>query len=451
MDERTRRIDEFDRSLVALTPRTFVTPTIVGINVAIFLVMVACGMHFVQPDVHGLLRWGANYGPKTINGQWWRLLTCTFLHIGVLHLGFNMLVLWDAGRLAERLLGNAGFLLVYLLCGLAGSLASLWWHPGIVSAGASGAIFGVYGALLGFLALRRDTIPFEVLKGLRSSAFVFLIYNVFFGLTVPGIDMAAHLGGLAAGFVCGLAMSQPLAGEAISGRRKRSALVAAGGGSLVVLLAFALPKPSADILNLLDRFGLGGEYLALGEYDRAIARFSDDIRRDPRQPTAYVGRGDAYLARGACDKAIADFSEAIRLDRNEAGAYSDRSLAYSRKAEYEKAIADASEAIRLDPKRARAYSIRAAAYILVGEHKKAIADCDEAIKLEPKLSSAYLNRGLAYRGMGQHDLAIQDFTEGIRLEPRSFLLYVARAQAYREAGDITNAWSDERKAQELMK
>jgi rhomboid protease GluP len=115
--------------------------------------------------VGSLIAWGANYGPDTItNGQWWRLLTSMFLHIGIVHLAFNMIVLLQIGPFVERLVGNVGFLIVYFVSGFAGNVTSLVWNPYTVSAGASGAIFGLYGLLLGFLLMsRRDSIPTDVL------------------------------------------------------------------------------------------------------------------------------------------------------------------------------------------------------------------------------------------------------------------------------------------------
>lgn len=243
-DERGNRVDAFHRTLAALTPRAFVTPTVIGINGAVFTATVVGGVHALVPTAADLVGWGANFGPMTTHGQWWRLLTCTFLHIGIVHLAFNMWVLWDVGRLVERLVGNTGFAVIYLLSGAAGSLTSVWWHPGIVSAGASGAVFGIYGALLGFLALRRRSVPPGVLRELRNSTLGFLFFNLVYGLSEPGIDLAAHVGGLACGFVCGHAMTQPLVARAVAGRRVRNIAVAVVG--VVALVIAAARVPSAE-------------------------------------------------------------------------------------------------------------------------------------------------------------------------------------------------------------
>src|SRR5262252_11016003 len=189
-------------------PNVSVTSVLIALNVAIFGLMLAWGVAPMQPAIDSLIQWGANYGPKTTQGEWWRMFTCMFLHIGVLHLLFNMIALWNVGGFMERLLGSSGFVVLYLLSGLLGSVASVAWNPFVVSAGASGAIFGLYGGLLAFLVRHRDTMPYANLAALRTNTLAFVGYNLLYGLVQEGIDMAAHIGGLAGGFLCGLVLTQ---------------------------------------------------------------------------------------------------------------------------------------------------------------------------------------------------------------------------------------------------
>jgi rhomboid protease GluP len=247
-----------------LTPRGFVTEALVAVNVLVFVIMVATGVSPMEPKVADLLRWGADYAPRTTSGEWWRLLTATFLHIGVIHLAMNMYVLWSAGRFVERLFGNAGFLIAYLSAGLAGSIASLVWSPYITSAGASGAVFGVYGALLGFLAREQKSIPGATLQSLGRSAGVFLAYNLLWGVSAKGIDMAAHVGGLAGGFVAGLVLAHPLSREGARRRPQRNVALAAGTVVMVVVAARLVPHP-------IDIYAEAGRYDAIQqEYNEAI-------------------------------------------------------------------------------------------------------------------------------------------------------------------------------------
>jgi membrane associated rhomboid family serine protease len=179
------------------------TQALFGINVAVFVGMLLSGASFMTPSSESLLNWGANYGPYTLSGDWWRLLTSCFVHIGIIHIGFNMWCLWSLGGLAERLYGRITFICIYLLCGISGSLGSLWWHSTpAMSAGASGAIFGIAGAVIASIKLGEFSSG-AMEQGVMKSLMAFVGYNVVFGLFFGGIDNACHFGGLAAGVVTG--------------------------------------------------------------------------------------------------------------------------------------------------------------------------------------------------------------------------------------------------------
>jgi rhomboid protease GluP len=276
------RLQDFQRTLTELTPRVVITPTILAINVTVYIVMLASGVDIMKPTIDSLLNWGANFGPKTTSGEWWRLLTCTFVHIGIFHILLNMWVLWDAGNLVERLVGNVGFLLLYMISGVMGSLASLFWNPFVVSAGASGAVFGVYGALLGFLLRERGSIPREVLSRLRNSGLGFLAFNILFGMTQAWIDQAAHLGGLGAGFLCGLALSQPLTPDARGARLGRNILVTVGGVVAIVAGVFSLFSVNPNLATFqaeLAKFD-SVEKKALNTFNSAILRVQQNQLKD---------------------------------------------------------------------------------------------------------------------------------------------------------------------------
>jgi rhomboid protease GluP len=220
------------RRLRALRPRTWATPGLVALLGAVFLIMVGRGAHPLAPAPATLVAWGASFGPLTTGGQGWRLLTATLLHVGAVHLLLNLVVLWDIGFMAERLVGAWGFLVAYLLAGVAGSLVSVALHPTLVCAGASGSIFGLFGLVLGVLHSGRAALPAPMAGRLRKGALGFIGCNVLFGLAVPGIDLAAHLGGLGAGFLCGLALAQPLTREGRALRGRAALTVAAVGGAM---------------------------------------------------------------------------------------------------------------------------------------------------------------------------------------------------------------------------
>ena len=181
----------------------FITPIIIYLNILIFMIMVFKGLGFVSFKGQDLLKWGANFRPLTTNGEWWRLLTNTFLHGGIMHILSNMYGLLFVGIFLEPLLERVKYLIIYLLTGILASCASLWWYDATVSVGASGAIFGLYGVFLALLLTK--VFPPDFGKVFLTSTLIFIGYNLLMGLT-GGIDNAAHIGGLLSGFIMGLVL-----------------------------------------------------------------------------------------------------------------------------------------------------------------------------------------------------------------------------------------------------
>jgi rhomboid protease GluP len=187
-----------------------ITTALVGLNALVFAAMVLSGVSAAAPTTTQLLRWGADFGPLSLTTQPWRILTSNYVHIGIIHIALNMWCLWNLGYLAERIFDPWTYLLTYTACGLAGSLASLWLHPLAVGAGASGAIFGMAGALIAALYLGHLPVPKSAIRGTLKSLLSFAGYNLFFGAVVPGIDNSAHIGGLIMGLIIGALLSKHL-------------------------------------------------------------------------------------------------------------------------------------------------------------------------------------------------------------------------------------------------
>jgi rhomboid protease GluP len=196
-----------------------VTQAILAINVAVFVAMTFAGVSPMEPTGQQLVDWGANFGPYTIGGQWWRLLTCVFVHIGITHIALNMWCLWGLGRLAESVYDRWTFGAVYLITGLAASVASLAWNPIGVSAGASGAIFGIAGALIAALYLGEFSLPKTVVSGLLKSVLKFAGYNLVLGAFLGHTDNAAHVGGLVSGLILGALIARVAPQRDEAGRR----------------------------------------------------------------------------------------------------------------------------------------------------------------------------------------------------------------------------------------
>jgi len=220
-----------------------ITTTLVGMNVAVFVAMVLTGVSPTQPTVPQLLKWGANWGPLSLGAEPWRMLASNYVHVGIIHIALNMWCLWSLGFLAERVFDPWTYVLIYTSCGLAGSLASLWWHPLIPGAGASGAIFGLAGALIAALYLGHLPISRQAIQGTLKSLLTFAGYNLFFGAVARGIDNSAHIGGLVAGLTLGAVLARHLtAPPEIREGWRRGVFVAA---AVVLLLIFMLVKRSS--------------------------------------------------------------------------------------------------------------------------------------------------------------------------------------------------------------
>src|SRR5580704_1671099 len=179
------------------------TQVIFGINAAVFLGMALSSSTVMDFPVRELVAWGANVGAITFSGEWWRLLTNVFVHGGLLHIAFNMWCLWNLGALCESLYGRWTYATIYLICGVGASLASAAWHPYVPSVGASGAIFGLAGALIAAFKLGEFSVPRSALSGTLRSLGAFVVYNLIFGFALPGIDNTAHIGGLITGLIVG--------------------------------------------------------------------------------------------------------------------------------------------------------------------------------------------------------------------------------------------------------
>src|ERR1700729_2685297 len=198
---------------ILATPGTYI---LLAINIAVFGWMVLHGVSAKDPTTAQLVQYGATNAYLVLAGQWWRLLTATFVHVGLLHIATNMWCLWNLGLLGEPLLGPAGLIAVYLITGIAGNLLSLCFNvfqrDGVsVGAGASGAVFGIAGILIVLLSNKKLPIPAFELNRLRRSVIWFAALNLVIGVganftSIVRIDNKAHIGG----FLSGLALGVPL-------------------------------------------------------------------------------------------------------------------------------------------------------------------------------------------------------------------------------------------------
>jgi rhomboid protease GluP len=220
------------------------TQVIFGINAAVFLGMALSSSSVMDFPIRELVAWGANVGVLTLSGEWWRLITNIFVHGGLVHIAFNMWALWNLGQLCESLYGRWTYATIYLVCGVGASLASAAWHPYTPSVGASGAIFGLAGALITALKLGEFSVPRSALSGTLRSLGAFVVYNLIFGAVIPGIDNAAHIGGLITGLIVGALIALIAPQQDQAPRRVAVLLVvtlALAGGAIQAAHHYGLP------------------------------------------------------------------------------------------------------------------------------------------------------------------------------------------------------------------
>jgi len=233
----------------ATAPATYF---LVGLNCVVYLAMsLLCST--TSPTAGQLFLFGADNGGAVLQyGQWWRLVTSTFVHASPLHIAGNMWCLWNLGLLGEPLLGPIGTVLVYLLTGVAGNLLSIAVNPGlpgdpnsVIGVGASGAVFGLAGVLILLLKSKRLPVPEFELKKLRRSVIYFAVLNFVLGagtMLIPSvirIDQMAHLGGFLSGLAIGVPMV-PKIGSARSEFVRKQWTAFAGGAFLLALVAYGV-------------------------------------------------------------------------------------------------------------------------------------------------------------------------------------------------------------------
>ena len=354
-----------------------VSLTIIGTCVAVYLAMVASGISATEPQTEQLLRWGANFAPESLATQPWRLLTSMFVHAGIYHIVFNMWALLELGPLAEMIFRRWRFLGIYMLSGIAGSVASSWWHPLTVGVGASGAIFGVAGALLIALWLGKLPLEAKASRSLTTNLFVVIIGNLIFGAVVPVIDNAAHVGGLSMGVLITLllvwrrrdarapaavgwlvfpVMAVALVAAAFGARRADGYVFAAEDAAEKVDAG----QPDAAIAELQPivkqhpefpyaQEVLGRAYLDKKDYAAAVAPLEAAHRAHPDEEGVLVGLGVAYLGTGRTDEAIELLRRAMRVEPDDPDAAFDLGLAYEKKRDRSAALEMYKRALQLDP------------------------------------------------------------------------------------------------------
>jgi rhomboid protease GluP len=286
------------------------TAALIGINVSVLIAMILLGgIGGAFGNGNPLVFWTANILPLTLSGEYWRLITAGFVHGGFIHIAANMWVLWSLGQLSEKLFGSSVTAGVYLLTGVGGALLSDFvhpLHPIFSEVGASGAVFGLAGAILSGIRFGNVSISQAQKRSITSSVIFSAGINLFLGYSIPGIDNWCHIGG----FITGLVFGIPLA-TANASRKKTlewmtillAALVLAGLGARV-----------ADVKGHESRMTAAAIYIHQHTYPKAIGILERDIAANAHDENAHTLLGYAYQLNQERDKAITEYKNALQIN-----------------------------------------------------------------------------------------------------------------------------------------
>jgi rhomboid protease GluP len=259
-----------------------ITKFLIATNIIIFIVLLFEGAGFWQSVNSVQLAWGANFSPATQDGEWWRLASAMFLHFSIIHLALNMWSLWDAGKLVERMYGSVRFACIYILSGLLGNLTSLVSQGNsAISGGASSAIFGIFGALLVYLWINRESILLREFRWLFWGGLGFATATIILGFSIRGIDNSAHIGGFIFGTFFSFILFPVNANKLQSLRNRLLATII-----LIVAISYLIYAIPAPKYKWGDELYLRKQIDAFLMQDQAINRSWLDIMQASKQDNA---------------------------------------------------------------------------------------------------------------------------------------------------------------------
>ncbi|MBZ5515277.1 MAG: rhomboid family intramembrane serine protease [Acidobacteriia bacterium] len=373
--------------------RPIATLVLVSLNVAIFALMELSGGS-KMPQV--LLNFGACYGPFIRRGEYWRLVMPMFLHIGYVHLILNITGLFVLGRILESVYGYGRFALLYVASGIGSSLLSMTLSPN-VSAGASGAIFGIAGAMLTAGYLHRSAIPRHWRRAFGGGILPLIVLNLALGYAIPGIDNWGHLGGLVTGMVLSGLIPPPglewTPGYAVEEPSQAAAILPI----IVVALAMGATVNHYRESRQVDRLLAESSRLRVaGQPDRALERIREASRLAPHDERPHEELGEYYLRNGQIDQAIQELEEAHRLSPVSARAQRDLARAYRLKGDVAKADQLLAEMLGENAASAEGRRLLGDLYFEDKIYPEAIKHYQEALKLNPNDAVAHNNLAWLY-------------------------------------------------------
>jgi rhomboid protease GluP len=401
------------------------SPTVVIIVLCViaYMIEVVVGHNF-SPSTAALLKTGASNGGLIFTGQWWRLFTAMFLHGNLLHIASNMWALFNLGLLAEILYGRRNYIFLYLIAGLGGSVLSVWWHPQAVGVGASGAIFGIAGALLPALKFQKNPRIAMALKGALKSIFMFVVFNLVLGATIPVIDNAAHVGGLLTGLLVGFLLPSYTVEEE---RKRTGQAVTVFVAAFAILAAGALYAKKRFVPNpLLTKAEL---LIRQGKPNDALALYQKELKEDPDNETLLTQYAAilSQLKKQPEELAVLD---KLAKDHPQNADYPEAiCIAHLGAKELEGAQPFCEKAAELDPKNSAILFNLGSVYMQTKQNGAAVATFRKAYDLNPSRFNENLFLGMALLQDGQKLEAAQKLKKATELNPRDIVAKQALAAA----------------------
>ncbi len=376
------------------------TQVIFGANLMVFVAMVLASGPSLDFTGQVMVHFGANYGPFTLSGDWWRLATYMFLHRGFFHIAMNMWCLWNLGTLCESLYGRWTYAAVYLITGVAGGLASVAWNPGVLSVGASGAIFGLTGALIASFYLGEFSLSGISIKRTLSSLLFFVGFSVLFGSMVPGIDNACHAGGLVSGLILGALIAR-LAPEHDKPLRRAG----------ILLFMVLIVGGSALGIHRWRGSGMhfGSAMDAQRNIDRMIGELKKKVQQSPQDASAHYALAHAYFAKRQFPEGDSELKRVLELEPQNARARMDLGAAYLSQEQPKEAQEEFTKLVAQEPNNPGAHAGLGMALADQQNHEAAINEYKTALRLEPQASGVYYRMGVSQTQLKRYDEAIASF------------------------------------------
>jgi rhomboid protease GluP len=417
------------------------TQVLLGANVMVFIAMVLASGPSLDFTGQVMVHFGANYGPLTLSGQWWRLLTYMFLHGGLMHIAFNMWCLWDLGALCESLYGRWTYAAIYFITGIAGGLASVGWNPGVLTVGASGAIFGLAGALISSFYLGEFSVPRVAIQGTLRSLLFFVGFNVLFGTFVPGIDNACHAGGLVSGLIVGALIAR------LAPQHDRP-LQRAG---VVLFMLLIVGGSAVGIYRWRgSRMHFGSAMDAGRNVDRMIGELQKKVGQNPQDASAHYNLAHAYFAKGQFSDGVNELKRVVDLQPENSRARMELGAVYLRQEQPKEAQEEFAKLVAQEPNNASAHAALGVALAEQDNHAAAINEYKDALHLQPKTRGVYYRMGVSQAQLKQYDDAIASFSKEREQNGDDGELENALADAYQAKGLTQQAQDARNKAAQLQ-